>query len=313
MRTLPITVTAADGVPLAVRQWLPDRGDTPKGIVQIVHGMAEHSQRYADFASHLVEAGYAVYANDHRGHGASAASVEEAGHFADHDGWVKAVQDLTLVTQLARADFPGVPAVLFGHSMGSILARAYAIRFGADIDGLVLSAVGGDPGVLAKVLLLVAKAEGRIRGGRARSTLLDTVTFGRYNNAFKPNRTKFDWLSRDEEQVDKYIADPWCGYISTTTFFADLSRVVSFVNNRDNIARVPTTLPIYLFSGALDPVGDNTKGVRAVVEQYRRAGVTDVTYHFYPEARHETLNETNRLEVFADVERWLDTHIAVQR
>ena len=313
MRTLPITVPAADGVQLAVRRWLPEPGDTPKGIVQIAHGMAEHSQRYTDFASHLVAAGYAVYANDHRGHGESAASLQEAGHFADRDGWVKAVQDLTLVTQLARAEFPGVPAVLFGHSMGSILARAYAIRFGADIDGLILSAAGGDPGVLAKVLLLVAKLEARVRGGRARSTLLDTVTFGRFNNAFKPNRTKFDWLSRDQEQVDRYIADPWCGYISTTTFFADLFRAVTFVNDKDNIARVPTTLPIYLFSGALDPVGDNTKGVRMVAEQYRRAGVTDVTCRFYPEARHETLNETNRLEVFTDVERWLDTHIAGRR
>ena len=148
--------------------------------------------------------------------------------------------------------------------MGSILARAYAIRSGGDIDGLILSAAGGDPGVLAKILLLVAKLEGRVRGGRARSTLLDTVTFGRYNNAFKPNRTKFDWLSRDQDQVDKYIADPWCGYISTTTFFADLFQMVTFINDKDNIAQVPTTLPIYLSPAPSTPSATTPKGWKMV-------------------------------------------------
>jgi alpha-beta hydrolase superfamily lysophospholipase len=310
MRSTTTTVTAQDGAPLALHRWTPEPGAPTTAVVQIAHGMAEHAQRYQRFAEHLVEAGYAVYALDHRGHGQSAASLDQVGHFADHDGWVKAVDDMLMVTRLARSENPDVPVFLFGHSMGSILSRVYAIKHGAEIDGLILSAAGGDPGILGKVAMLLAGIECRVRGRRARSTLLDRMTFGRFNDAFKPSRTSFDWLSRDQAEVDAYIADPWCGVVSTTGFFSDLFHSVDFVNADRNVAQVPHDLPIYLFSGDLDPVGDNTKGVLQVAEQYRRAGIAEVSCHFYPGARHETLNETNRDEVYADVVAWLGRHPA---
>jgi alpha-beta hydrolase superfamily lysophospholipase len=308
MQSTSFTVTADDGHDLFVYRWSPDTPATPKAVVQIAHGMAEHAARYERFAGALTAAGYAVYAQDHRGHGRTAGDLEEAGYFADHDGWGTAIEDLRTVTERINTDHGGLPVFLFGHSMGSILARGYAMRYGHELTGLILSGAGGDPGMLGKVGKVIATVEARVRGRRARSTMLDTMTFGQFNSPFKPNRTKFDWLSRDEAEVDAYIADPWCGFVFTTAGFADLLGGLALANDPANVALVPKDLPIYLFSGAKDPVGDNTKGVTQVADQFRAAGVSDVTTRFYADARHETLNETNREQVFADVVAWLDAH-----
>ncbi len=307
MRSSTSTLTAADGTQVFVFEWLPE-GD-PKAVVQIAHGMAEHASRYERFAEALTAAGYAVYANDHRGHGKTAGSLDNVGYFADSDGFERVVGDMLDLTHQIKAEHPGLPVFLFGHSMGSMLARGYAIEHGEELHGLLLSGTGADPGMLGKVGGVIAQVEGRIRGRKARSKLLDTMTFGKFNSAFKPTRTNFDWLSRDDAEVDKYIADPYCGGVFTTGFFADLLHGIGIINDAKHVARVPKDLPVHLFSGSRDPVGDNGKGVRSVASQFRRAGLRDVTVDIYPEARHEILNETNRDEVTGDVIGWLDEHL----
>ena len=311
MQTSTHTVNATDGTPLFVHHWLPDV--PPKAVVQIAHGMAEHSARYARFAERLTEAGYAVYAGDHRGHGQTAGSATpDHGYFADTEGFDTVVADLKSVTEHASAEQPDLPVFLFGHSMGSFLSRAYAIKWGHDLAGLVLSGTAGDPGALGRIGRSVALAQARVRGRRHPSGLMDRLTFGQYNAAFKPNRTKFDWLSRDPDEVDKYIADIECGNIFTAGFYSVLLGGLARVNADGEVSRVPKDLPILLVSGELDPVGEKSKGVRRVEEQYRRLGVTDVTSIFYPGARHEILNETNRDEVMDDVVEWLDERLAAR-
>ncbi len=309
MDSSTLTVTGNDGTPVHVFRWLPSGGAEPKAVVQIAHGMAEHSARYERFAGVLTAAGYAVYANDHRGHGQTAGHLSRAGIFADRDGWATVVEDLYAVTRTIRDERPGLPIFLFGHSMGSMLSRTYAIKHGAELAGLVLSGTGGDPGMLGKVGQAVALVEARLRGKGTPSPLLDKLSFGTFNKPFEPARTKFDWLSRDPDEVDKYIEDPWCGFVCTAGFFQDLLHGISFINTDSQVARIPQGLPIYLFSGAEDPVGDKTKGVQQVADQFRRLGIKDVSVHFYPGARHEILNETNRDEVMADVVEWLDAHV----
>jgi alpha-beta hydrolase superfamily lysophospholipase len=306
MQASPFTLSAADGTQLHVNRWLPD--GPAKAVVQVAHGMAEHSDRYARFAERLTAAGYAVYANDHRGHGGTARTPDDAGYLADENGFDTVVDDLRLVADHARSEQPGLPFFLFGHSMGSFLSRAYAARY-ADLDGLVLSGTAGDPGVLGQVGRALATAQGRVRGRRHPSGLMDQLTFGQYGASFKPNRTKFDWLSRDEAEVDLYVADQRCGAVFTSGFFADLLGGLSAVNSDRVASRVPKDLAIYLMSGSLDPVGNKTKGVQQVADQYRRVGVTDVTTRFWPDGRHEMLNETNREEVMADIIAWLDAHL----
>ena len=304
MQTTSITVSGADGTPVLGYRWEPDSGPVT-AVVQIVHGLAEHCARYARFAEALTAAGYAAYGHDHRGHGRTAAGDANLGHFADSDGWSKVVNDVRAVRRQIDADHPGVPVVLFGHSMGSFISRAYAATDGGTLAGLILSGTGGDPGALGKVGQLVAAVEGRVRGKKTPSPLMDKLSFGQFNAAFKPARTGYDWLSRDPAEVDKYVADPWCGQISSAGLFGDLLGGLAWVNDDKNLGRVPKTLPVYLFSGALDPVGANTVGVQKVADQYRRLGVQDVSVRFYDGARHETLNETNRDEVTADVIAWV--------
>ena len=307
MQSSSFTLATPDGTQLHVNRWLPD--GPPKAVVQIAHGMAEHSDRYARFAERLTAAGYAVYAGDHRGHGSTARTPADAGYFADDHGFDTVVDDLHLLSDHAREENPGLPFFLFGHSMGSFLSRSYATRFGGDLDGLVLSGTAGDPGVLGKVGLALATAQARLRGRHHPSGLMDQLTFGQYGAAFKPNRTKFDWLSRDEAEVDLYVADERCGNVFTSGFFADLLGGLGSINSDALVARVPKDLPIFLFSGDQDPVGDKGKGPTAVAEQYRRTGLGDVTLKLWPEGRHEMLNETNRDEVMDSVVEWLDAHV----
>lgn len=307
MQSSTLGVAASDGTLIHVNRWLPE--GPAKAVVQIAHGMAEYSDRYARFAEQLTAAGYAVYAGDHRGHGSTAVAAEDEGYFTDHAGWATVVDDLHHVTERAKSEQPGLPIFLLGHSMGSFLARSYAARFGDELDGMILTGTGGDPGLLGKVGALVASVEGRIRGRRHKSTLLNTLTFGQYNKAFQPNRTEFDWLSRDDAEVDKYVADARCGNVFTSGFFADLLSGIGEINSDETVSRVPKDLPIHLVSGSMDPVGDRTKGVQQVAAQYRRLGVDDVTTKFWPDARHEVLNETNRDEVMAELIAWLDEHL----
>lgn len=300
------TFRTDDGSDIFTYRWLPEAGAPIKAAVQIAHGMAEHAGRYGRFAETLCAAGYAVYANDHRGHGRTAGDLARIGYFADQEGWFKVAGDLMQLTGIIRENHPGVPMFLLGHSMGSFLVRTVITRDAGDLAGAVLSGTGGDPGLLGKAGLVLARAVGAIKGRRHPSRLLNALSFGGFNKPFAPARTDFDWLNRDPAEVDRYIADPLCGGIFSAGFFVDLLEGIAYLHKPENIARIPKDLPICLFSGDADPVGDRTRGVRQVAEAYRRAGIRDVTLRFYQGGRHEMLNETNRREVFEDTIAWLD-------
>jgi alpha-beta hydrolase superfamily lysophospholipase len=173
---------------------------------------------------------------------------------------------------------------------------------------VILSGTGSDPGFLSTVGIWIAKREIKKKGKRARSELLNKLSFGSYNKAFKPNRTEFDWLSRDEKEVDKYIEDPYCGEVATAGFFYDMISGVKQLDKPERISQIPKDLPIFLFSGDQDPVGNNTKGVRTAYQNLKKAGIKDISYKLYKDGRHEMLNEINKEEVYRDVIQWLNNH-----
>lgn len=309
MKSDTFTFKSSDGVQIFTYRWIPDEPSAVKGAVQIAHGMAEHAARYERFAEALTKAGYAVYANDHRGHGKTAGTLENVGYFADDNGWEKVVDDMHTLTGIIKKENPGKPFFLFGHSMGSFLSRHYSMLYGNELSGLILSGTGGDPGALGKIGLFVAKMDARMHGKKAKSEIMNKLSFGAFNSAFKPNRTDYDWLSRDNAEVDKYINDPWCGAVFTAGFFCDMLGGLGFINKKENIAKIQKNLPVYLFSGAKDPVGANTKGVTQAYTALKDAGISDLTLKFYENGRHESLNEINRDEVFQNVIDWLNNHV----
>ena len=306
MQSTTTTVTASDGTALHTHRWLPD--GTPKGVVQIAHGVSEHSGRYARLAEALTAAGYAVYAADHRGHGSTGVEADR-GYFADRAGWSTIVADLRAVTRLGHEEHPGLPVFLLGHSMGSFLARSYAIENSRDLAGLVLSGTAGDPALLGRGGLAIAKALAVVRGPRHVSATLDKLSFSRFNSAFEPIRTQNDWLSRDDAEVDRYLEDPRCGDIPTVGLYMDMVQGLIAVNDNRKVAAIRRDLPVLLLSGDRCQVGENGKGPRAVRDQLAQAGLTDVTLTLYPQARHEIFNETNRDEVAADLVAWLNAHL----
>ncbi|MEM9918280.1 MAG: alpha/beta hydrolase [Bacteroidota bacterium] len=310
MQTSTAAFTSEDQQQIHYHYWLPAKGTPVRAILQIVHGMAEHAARYARFAALLCERGYAVYASDHRGHGRTAGTPEKVGYFSDKNFWESTLKDLKAFRQLAQEKHPKVPIFLFGHSMGSLLSRDWISRSGGLPAGVILSATAGDPGALLNSLgLLIAKSAAAIRGRQRRNALLNTLTFGKFNQSFRPNRTTFDWLSRDDAEVDKYVADPYCGPVFTTGFFVDLLGGVQRINQSKTYDATPDQLPILLIAGERDPVGDMGEGVRQVYEAYRKVGVQDVVCKLYPQARHELLNETNREEVVNDLLNWMEERL----
>ncbi len=304
MQTVTNTFAGIDQKEIFYHQWLPDDGSKLQAIVQIAHGMAEHSQRYHRFAEVLTKEGMAVYANDHRGHGKTAGDLSKVGYFEEGSFWEKTLEDLHTFNQLIRNAHPGVPIFLLGHSMGSMLWRHYIAQYPEPLQGVILSGTGGDPGFIGKVGVLVAQLQTVIRSRKVRSKTLNAMAFGAFNNHFKPNRTEFDWLSRDESEVDKYVADDYCGGVFTAGFFVDLLKGVNTINSTSNYRSTPKGLPIYLVAGSQDPVGDMSKGVQQVFKAYQKTGMESVNCKIYPNARHEVLNEVNREEVVADLVDW---------
>jgi alpha-beta hydrolase superfamily lysophospholipase len=291
---------ADDGQTLLARRWLPE--GPPRAVVQIAHGLAEHSARYARLAAALNSAGYAAYANDHRGHGPKAAAAD-LGHFADEGGWDKVVGDLWTLNRLIAAEQPGTPIIFLGHSLGSFLGRGFIAGHSDALAGVALSGSNGKPPAIATLGRLIAREERLRLGKRGKSNLIFQMWFGEFNKPFKPARTDFDWLSRDERQVDAFVADPLCGFPFTTQLAIDVLDALPHVTSRKSLATIRKDLPIYVFSGERDPVGANIKGL---IQDLKAAGFTELTTRIYPGARHETLNETNRDEVTRDLIAWLD-------
>jgi alpha-beta hydrolase superfamily lysophospholipase len=293
-----------DGRSLLARRWLPE--GRPRAVVQIAHGLAEHSARYARLAAALNAAGYAVYANDHRGHGPRAAPAD-LGHFADHGGWSKVVGDFWTMNRLIATEQPGVPIIFLGHSLGSFLGQEFVAEHSDALAGAVYSGSSGKPPAIATLGRLIARAERLRLGKRGKSQLLGQMWFGAYNKPFAPARTEFDWLTRDEKEVDAYVADPYCGFPFTTQLAIDVLDALPSLSNPQSLARIRKDMPIYVFSGERDPVGANIQGL---IDGLKGAGFTRLTTRIYPGARHETLNETNREEVTRDLIDWLDAVVA---
>jgi alpha-beta hydrolase superfamily lysophospholipase len=291
---------ADDGQTLLARRWLPE--GPPRAVVQIAHGLAEHSARYARLAAALNAAGYAAYANDHRGHGPKAAAAD-LGHFADEGGWDKVVGDLWTLNRLIAAEQPGTPIIFLGHSLGSFLGRGFIAEHSDALAGVALSGSNGKPPAIATLGRLIAREERLRLGKRGKSNLIFQMWFGEFNKPFKPARTDFDWLSRDERQVDAFVADPLCGFPFTTQLAIDVLDALPHVTSRKSLAAIRKDLPLYVFSGERDPVGANIKGL---IQDLKAAGFTELTTRIYPGARHETLNELNRDEVTRDFIAWLD-------
>ncbi len=307
MTTKDELVRTPDGQDLFCYQWLPDAGTVLKGSVLVLHGMADHAARFFRLGSALCAAGYAVYAHDQRGHGRTAGSTNKIGIIADSDGLDVLVEDAHLIVQKLKSDFPGLPVFLFAHSMGSFVAQGYAQKYGNGIAGMVLSGSNGSIGIMADLARIIAKGEVRKHGRDERSEKLNALSFGSFNNAFKPNRTAFDWLTSVDDEVDKYIRDPYCGDVFPAGFFYDLAGFLKRIHQKANLFRVPENLPIALFAGEIDPVGGK-KGVGKLYREYRGRGITDLSMKLYPGARHEILNEKNHEVVEQDIVRWIEQH-----
>lgn len=307
MRSAHFTFTDTDNLPIFVYHWQSSEEVEPRGVVQIAHGMAETAARYEHFAQFLTDEGYQVYANDHRGHGRTAGDVETLGAIGE-DGYNKMILNLHQVNELIHRDNPNLPVFLLGHSMGSFLVQKYMALFGHTVNGVILSGTNGKQSPLIHFAITIALREIRKRGETAKSPTLNQLLFRNYNKNLTPKRTDFDWLTRDTGEVDRYIADPYCGNILTTGFYYHFLRGLTELQTPAVLQAIPRDLPIFLISGTEDPVGNYGKGVLQLVRKYKSLQLSDVSYELYPGARHELLNETNRKDVMRDVLNWLNQH-----
>lgn len=304
MQSSEFFFTDAQGVEVHVHKWLPD-GD-PVAVIQVSHGMQEPAYRYEAFAQDMTNSGYAVYANDHRGHGKTL--VDGARGRLGDGGWQAVLSGMTQLTAMIREEHPGLKVFLIGHSWGSFLAQAYMQSFGDRIDGCVLSGTNG-ANPLVGIGLGVAVLVNRIRGGDTTAGLLWQLSLGGYNKGLNDSDTGLDWLSRDKDVVRKCFEDPECGADFPNSFYLEMLRLLKSIWTPVHEKRIPKDLPIYIFAGAADPVGMYGKGVKALYDRYRRHGIGDVEVRLYEGGRHEMLNEINRDEVIADLTAWLGSRV----
>ncbi len=298
-------LSCSDGKSVWYRVWNPD-GKPADAVVLILHGMAEHSLRYQRFANFLNTKGLSVYAIDHRGHGETAVrNSETLGWFAEHNGWQRVVDDAYELTNQILAENPRKPLFLLGHSMGSFLARTLMVQHSDLYDGVIIMGTGASKGLLGKIGKMIARSHVKKHGSKFPDKLLDTMSFGSFNKGIPNPKTSFDWLSRDKEQVAKYVEDPLCGFVCTAKFFEDLLDGVALANDRTLIQKLPPDLSVLIISGDKDPVGNSGKEVKKVYDLYRSANMVDVTLHLVSGARHELLQETNRISTKKFLYSWM--------
>lgn len=303
---------------LRVLVWLPDPTYTRRGIVQLVHGMSEHIGRYDQFARFLAGLGYVVFGHDHIGHGKSVVSPRELGHMPLTGGKEILIEDVLRVRNvaftnsrldgIARSVDADLPLFLFGHSMGSYIARVIAARQGNDFAGVVLCGTGNQPSLLAKIGNALSCGIGLLKGAEYRSSLVHSLVSGSFASSVDDPRTEFDWLSTDSDVVDAFLADPLSGQRFSVGGYATLTDIVAEATSKASASLVPKDLPLLFISGEEDPVGSMGRGVQSAGKLYESAGVKDVEVILYPEMRHEILNEPGNMAVFSDIESWLTNH-----
>jgi len=309
---------------LYLRRWKTP--SAPKAVLHIVHGMAEHSRRYGRLARRLVGEGIEVWAADQRGHGETTKNAKNdphkggrLGHCSDGDGFARVTLDIDILNKAIRKEYPELPIFLLGHSWGSFIVQNYIENYDcqasgenspahAGLAGCILSGTRGPDGLKitlgAAILTFFAFVIGERRPSRIARALAD----GPYAKAFKPSRTNFDWLSRDEKEVDAYAADSFCGKLCSVGFYRDMGRALKRIHKPEEMAKIRKEFSVYIFSGSADPAGEMGKSPAALAVAYRHLGITDLETVLYPDARHETLNETNRDEVQESLLSWLLRH-----
>ncbi len=285
-----------------VCRWIPE-GEL-KGIVQIIHGIADYAQRYEPFALYLNSLGYGVVAEDHMGHGGSIGDGTLQGYF--YGGWFAAVEDVMTLMKRTRAQFPGLPYVLFGHSMGSFLARTVLGKYpDSGIAACVLCGTAWQSHGLTAAGLTMAKFVCQCKGETLPSPGLHKLAFGAYNHRIENPKTEFDWISSDEEIVKAYEEDPLCGFVATAGLMRDMMTGLSYIHKKSTLAAMNPAVPILFTAGEEDPVGNYGKGVQQAAEAFSKAGMKQLSLKLYPGCRHEILNERNRQEIFRDLGAWI--------
>lgn len=299
-------LASEDQYPLVLHEWQPQNQPT-KAVLLISHGMAEHAARYDRLAQQLNARGYSVAALDQRGHGQSARG-HSVGHFADQHGWRKVTGDIELLVREGQALAPGKPVFLLGHSMGSYIVQGFLTRHRADLAGVVLTGSNAHPSALSRFGRAAATLEGRLRGADQPALAMARLSFGQFNKAFRPPRTDFDWLSRDSVEVDRYIADPLCGFSCTAKLWQDLFGGLLQIADPRELRHIPATLPVLIMGGSADPVSAGN-GLNKLQQRLQDAGLSQVSLRLYDDARHEIFNETNRDQITHELIEWLDAHL----
>lgn len=294
---------AEDGHRIPLRHWPVEH---PKALIHIAHGMSQHSGVYQDTAAALNAAGYAVMAHDHRCHGLSV-PVAELGEVSETQHWEAVCADMRTINHHGKTVYPNVPWILLGHSMGSFISLSYVERHSHMVDALVLQGTNYEAPWFTWSAHLFAAFECWRMGENGRSPIIHALTFGKFARAFQPRKSEYDWLSRDESFVEKYLADPRCGVTCSNGFWRDLLEGLSRTQRMTNLRKIRKDLPVYSFAGAKDPVGKDGVTVAILDDKLEEAGMRDVTLQIYEDARHDPLHETNRDEVFRDLLTWLDS------
>ena len=283
-------------------RWTPE--GKPKAVLQIVHGIAEFVERYDDFANYLSGLGFVVVAEDHMGHGRSINGDGIQGYF--HGGWFAAVEDTYRLLTDTKTEYPDLPYVLFGHSMGSFMARTILCKYpDSGISAAVICGTGWQPSFALPALIRVVESVCKKTGETRPNEKLQGMVFGSYNARVAHPRTPYDWLTRDSKIVDAYIAHPLCGFTASCGLLREMMKGIHYIQQPKNLANMRKDLPVFFIAGGDDPVGPYGKGVLRAGEAFRKAGMTDASVRIYPLCRHEILNEINKDEIYEDVAEWV--------
>ena len=306
MQTLELSFTDHTDLKIAYYKWIPEKSIPLKGLIQIVHGMGEHAKRYEFYAEELTKKGFVVYAEDHRGHGKTMLSPEKSG-VLDPDGWDGVVKDLKQLKDIMIKDYPDLPVYIFGHSWGSFLTQDYMEKWGSELKGVILSGSTGKQDMI-RLLLLIGKREVKKHGANTPAGLIYKLGIEPLNKKFEPAKSPNAWISSVESEVEKYDADPLCGFRPPNSYFVEMATAMKRIWKPQNEFLIPKDLPIYIIVGELDPVGNFTKNTFKLINRYAKQEKTDVSYKVYANARHEVLNEHCRDEVIKDTIEWLNAH-----